>query len=221
VGIVTEQISVVRVAVIAALVAAAVMLGLIGSDVLAWRDQTDKAGIAVAASSPDFGVWEPSTVLPTGVSRWLLGAGDDVTFGKALQRFQLLRTGGGDAFFRQNRRAQLAQAELDLDELASSAKTARARSAARTLHGILLYGQLRTQTDPLTVFRRVTEEFRKAIHADPSNAAAKYDLNAILGVFTPVAIAATQGDLPEKGSSTGSHTGAGGTAGNVTGGGGF
>jgi hypothetical protein len=45
----------------------------------------------------------------------------------------------------------------------------------------------------------VTEEFRKAIHADPSNAAASYDLNAILGVFTPVAIAATQGDLPEKG----------------------
>ena len=217
----SRPISVVRVAVIAGLVAVAVVLGLIGSDVLAWRDQTDKAGIAVAASSPDFGVWEPSTVLPTGVSRWLLGAGDDVTFGKALQRFQLLRTGGGDAFFRQNRRAQLAQAELDLDELASSAKTARARSVARTLHGILLYGQLRTQTDPLTVFRRVTEEFRKAIHADPSNAAAKYDLNAILGVFTPVAIAATQGDLPEKGSSTGSHTGAGGTAGNVTGGGGF
>jgi hypothetical protein len=216
-----NQISVVRVAVIAALVAAAVALALIGRDVLAWRDQTDKAAIAVAASSPDLGVWQPSTLLPTGASRWLLGAGDDVEFGKALQRFQLLRTGGGDAFFRQNRRAQLAQAELDLDELASTAKSAQARSVARTLHGILLYGQLRTQTDPLTVFRRVTEEFRKAIHADPSNAAAKYDLNAILGVFTPVAIAATQGDLPEKGSSTGSHTGAGGTAGNVTGGGGF
>jgi hypothetical protein len=218
---VNGQISVVRVAVIAALVAAAVALGLIGRDVLAWRNQTNKAAIAVAVSSSDFGVWQPSTLLPTSVSRWLLGAGDDVEFGKALQRFQLLRTGGADARFRQNRRAQLAQAELDLDELASTAKSARARSVARTLHGILLYGQLRTQTDPLTVFRRVTEQFREAIHADPSNAAAKYDLNAILGVFTPVAIAATQGDLPEKGSSTGSHTGAGGTAGNVTGGGGF
>ena len=215
------QVSVVRVAVIAGLVAAAVGLGLIGRDVLAWREQTDKAAIAVAASSPDFGVWQPSTWLPTGVSRWLLASGDDVELGRSLQRFQLLRTGGGNAFFRQNRRAELAQAELDLDQLASSAKSARARSVARTLHGILLYGQLRQQTDPLTVFRRVTEEFRKAIRADPSNAAAKYDLNAILGVFTPVAIAATQGDLPEKGSQTGSHTGAGGTAGNVTGGGGF
>jgi hypothetical protein len=189
--------------------------------VLAWRDQTDKAAIAVAASSPDFGVWQPSTLLPTGVSRWLLAAGDDVALGHALQRFQLLRTGGGDGFFRQNRRAELAQAELDLDELASTAKSARARSVARTLHGILLYGQLRQQTDPLTVFRRVTEEFRKAIHADPSNAAAKYDLNAILGVFTPVVLAATQGDVPEKGAQSGSHTGAGGTAGNITGGGGF
>jgi hypothetical protein len=217
---VKRQISVVRVAVIAALVAIAVVLALIGRDVLAWRDQTDKAAIAVAASSSDFGVWQPSTVLPTDVSSWLLGAGDDVRFGKALQRFQLLRTGGGDSF-RQNRRAELAQAELELDQLAASAKTARARSIARTLHGILLYGQLRQQTDPLTLFRRVTEEFRKAIHADPSNAPAKYDLNAILGVFTPIAIAATQGDLPEKGATTGSHTGAGGSAGNVTGGGGF
>jgi hypothetical protein len=217
----TNQISVVRVAVIAGLVAVAVALALIGRDVLAWRDQTDKAGIAVAASSADFGVWEPSTVLPTGVSRWLLGASDDVHFGRALQRFQLLRTGGGNAFFRQNRRAELAQAELDLDQIAATAKTARTRSLARTLHGILLYGQLRTQTDPLTVFRRVSEEFRKAIHADPSNAAAKYDLNAILGVFTPIAVAASQGDVPEKGASPGSHTGAGGSAGNVTGGGGF
>ena len=217
----TAEISVVRVAVIAALVAAAVMLALVGRDALTWRDQTDKAGIAVAASSPDLSVWEPSTVLPTGVSRWLLGAGDDVSFGRALQRFQLLRTGGGDSFFRRNRRAELAQAELDLDQLAATAKTARARSLARTLHGILLYGQLRTQTDPLTLFQRVTEEFRKAIHADPSNAAAKYDLNAILGVFTPVAIAATQGDIPEKGAQSGSHTGAGGSAGNITGGGGF
>ena len=215
------QVSVVRIAVIAGLVAAAVGLGLIGRDVLAWRDQTDKAAIAVAASSPDFGVWQPSTWLPTGVSRWLLAAGDDVELGRSLQRFQLLRTGGGNAFFRQNRRAELAQAELDLDQLASSAKSARARSVARTLHGILLYGQLRQQTDPLTVFRRVTEEFRKAIHADPSNAAAKYDLNAILGVFTPVVIAATQGDVPEKGAQSGSHTGAGGSAGNITGGGGF
>jgi hypothetical protein len=221
VGSLNGQISISRVAAIAALVGVAVVLALIGRDVLAWRDQTDKAGIAVAASSSDFGVWQPSTVFPTAVSRWLLGAGDDVRFGMALQRFQLLRTGGGDTFFRQNRRAELAQAELQLDQQAATAKTARARSIARTLHGILLYGQLRQQTDPLTVFRRVTEEFRKAIEADPSNAAAKYDLNAILGVFTPLAIAATQGDLPEKGASTGSHTGAGGSAGNVTGGGGF
>jgi hypothetical protein len=214
-------ISVNRVAAIAALVAGAVVLGLIGRDVLAWGDQTDKAAIAVAASSSDFGVWEPSTWLPTGVSSWLLGAGDDVELGKSLQRFQLLRTGGGAAFFQQNRRAELAQAELDLEQLSATGKSARARSLARTLHGILIYGQLRTQTDPLTLFRRVTEEFRKAIHEDPTNAAAKYDLNAVLSLLTPVVTGVAPGELPEKGAESGSHTGAGGSAGNITGGGGF
>jgi hypothetical protein len=218
---VSGQISVNRVAAIAALVAAAVLLALIGRNVVAWGSTRDRAAVAVAASSSDFGVWEPSTWLPTGVSRWLLDAGDDVELGKALQRFQLLRTGGGEAFFRQNRRAELAETELELEQLAATAKSAQARSLARTLHAILIYGQLRTQTDPLTLFRRVTEELRKAIHEDPTNAAAKYDLNAILSLLTPTLIGATQGDVPEKGAETGSHTGAGGSAGNITGGGGF
>jgi hypothetical protein len=217
----TQEISVNRLAAIAALVAAAVVLGLIGRDVVAWGGTSNQAAIAVAASSSDFGVWEPSTWLPIGVSRWLLGSGDDVELGRALQRFQLLRTGGGEAFFQRNRRAELAETELELEQLAANARSARARSLARTLHGILISCQVRTQTDPLTLFRRVTEEFRKAIHEDPTNAAAKYDLNAILSLLTPSLFNVTQGDLPEKGSQTGSHTGAGGSAGNITGGGGF
>jgi hypothetical protein len=216
-----NQISVNRVAAIAALGAAAVVLALIARDLLAWDGTRDQAAIAVASSSPDLGVWEPSTLLPIGVSRWLLDSRDDVQLGKALQRFQLLRTGGGEAFFDQGRRAELAETELDLEQLAANAKSARARSLARTLHAILIYGQLRTQTDPLTLFRRVTEELRKAIHDDPTNAAAKYDLNAILSLLTPTLIGVTQGDLPEKGAQTGSHTGAGGSAGNITGEGGF
>jgi hypothetical protein len=215
------QISVNRVVVIAALVLTAILLALIGRDVLAWGGTRDRAAIAVAASSSDFGVWEPSTWMPLGVSRWLLDAGDDVELGRAIQRFQLLRTGGVGAFFQQNRRAQLAETELELEQLAANAKNARGRSLARTLHAILIYGQLRQQTDPLTLFRRVTEELRNAIHDDPTNAAAKYDLNAILSLLTPSLVGLTQGDLPEKGSQTGSHTGAGGSAGNITGGGGF
>jgi uncharacterized membrane protein YgcG len=211
-----------RVAGAVALLALAVVLTLLAVDVLGWRGQNDRAAVGVAAASPDLGIWQPSTIFPVAWSQSLLGTEDDVRLGQAIQRFQLVRAGGPDAFAQNNRRAAVAEAELELDRLATAAETARARSQARTLHAILLYSQLRDQTaDPLIPLLRMSDELRKAVRTDPGNAAAKYDLEAILNVVAPLGAAAAQADLPEKGANKGSRVGGGGSGGSVSSGGGF
>jgi uncharacterized membrane protein YgcG len=211
-----------RIAAAVALVGVAVVLVLLATDALAWRGQNDRASVGVAAASSDLGIWEPSTVFPVGWSRWLLGTKDDVQLGRAIQRFRLVRVGAPNAFAQNNRRAAIAEAELELDRLAATAETRRGRSQARTLHAILLYSQLREQSvDPLIPLLRMSDELRKAVRTDPGNAAAKYDLEAILNVVAPLAAAASRGDIPEKGAKSGSRVGGGGAGGSVSSGGGF
>ena len=221
-GALNEALLTRRIVAAVVLVAAAVVLLLTAADVLAWRGQNDRGAVAVAASSGDLSVWEPKTVLPTAVSRFLLGTGDDVALGRALQRFQQLRAHVDFSGSALNRRATLAEAELDLDHIAASAATPAARSQARTLHALLLFEQLRQQTgDPLSVLQRTAGELEKAVQADPTNAAAKYDLEALLSIIHPLAIAATPGELPEKGSRRGSRVGGGGSGGTINEGSGF
>lgn len=210
-----------RIALAAVLLVLAAFLALTARDVLAWRGQTDRAAAAVAATSPDLSVWRPRTWLPVGVSQFLLGAGDDVALGRAIQRFQLLRAHNSVAV-RGSRRAEIAEAELDLDRLAAGAAKGAARSQARTLHALLLFDELRQQTaNPLTVLQRTAEELQKAVREDPTNAAAKYDLEALLSIIHPLGIPAIPGELPEKGGKTGSRVGGGGSGGTINQGSGF
>ena len=48
--------------------AAAVLLVLAAVDVLAWRGQTQRAGVALDERSNDPHIWRPGTILPTGLS---------------------------------------------------------------------------------------------------------------------------------------------------------
>jgi hypothetical protein len=73
----------------AALVAVAVLLTLTGFDVLRWRGQFEHGQVALEARSADPTVWEPETVLPHGVSKWVLGAGEQVSYARAVQQYEL------------------------------------------------------------------------------------------------------------------------------------
>ena len=75
-----------------------VLLLLTGFDVLRWRGQLERGQVALAARSADPAVWEPETVLPTGVSRVALGAGEGVTYAKAVQQYELARRSRGPGF---------------------------------------------------------------------------------------------------------------------------
>ena len=89
--VVTTRAIVIRTSVAAFLACVGIVSAFAARDVLAWRGQTAHADVAIASFSPDLSVWRPHTWLPAGASEWLVGAGDDVAFGQALQHFQVFR----------------------------------------------------------------------------------------------------------------------------------
>src|SRR3954452_15514114 len=198
----------------------AAVLALAGRDVLAWRGQTHKAEIAVERFSSDLAVWQPDTWLPVGVSQALLGTGDDVTFGRALQRFQVLRR-DGEQSLGANNGIDLANVELTLDQIARSHDRAEVRGRAQQLHAILLLHQLLLQgLDAKTVLERSIPDVQRAVRIDPSNATAKYDLEALLYLYRPI----SNGEavpLVRHRSNRGQDSGGGGSPGATQAAGGF
>jgi hypothetical protein len=216
----------------ALLVGIAVVSALAARDVLAWRGQTAHADVAVASFSPDFGVWRPHTWLPASASEWLIGAGDDVEFGQALQHFQIFRgpqqwglfvVGGGgtpEPSVFAHRTLELAQLEFTFDQLARSSRSFELRSRARQLHGILLFQHLILQAgDAKATLERTISDFTEAVRLDPGNATAKYDLEGLLYLYSPL----SQGEPPPllKRKGNGPDSGGGGSPGSSQGAGGF
>jgi hypothetical protein len=229
--IVTRRSIVIRAAAAAVLACIGIVSALAARDVLAWRGQTAHADVAVASFSPDLGVWRPRTWLPAAVSEWLVGAGDDVAFGQALQHFQVFRGHRQWGLFVANgvnddptvfahRTLELAQLEFTFDQLARSSPSAELRSRARQLHGILLFQHLILQGgDAKTTLERTIADFTEAVRLDPANPTAKYDLEGLLYLYKPLSNGEPPPLLKRKG--TGPDSGGGGSPGSSPGAGGF
>jgi hypothetical protein len=221
-GSVKGRSQVLRAGAAAALLACAVVLALAGIDVLRWRLIDARARVGLAIGSHDRRIFEPATLLPVGVSRWLVAAGDDVEFGQALQRWSVVKF---QAFKGPAAQADVGRAELALERLSSShALSKRARGDAISLHAILLFEELGAQASTnnvQTAIDRGAEEFRRAIRVDPSNPYAKYDLEVMLRAPPPGSLFSPRpGTPPLKGSSKGVRGGAG-AGGTISSGGGF
>jgi hypothetical protein len=230
--IVSGRPVVIRAVIVSFLVCIGIVSALAARDVLAWRGQTAHADVAIAAHSPDLGVWRPHTWLPAGVSQWLAGMGDDVEFGQTLQHFQVFRGDQQWGLFVANganddpnkfarRTLELAALEFKFDQLARSSRSAALRSRARQLHGILLFQHLILQGgDAKTTLERTIADFTEAVRLDPENATAKYDLEGLLYLYKPL----SNGEPPplkNRQSNTGSNAGGGGSPGAGGGAGGF
>ncbi len=106
--------------------------------------------------------WDADTLLPVGVSRGILGLGDDVTFRNAVQRFWLSKPRDplrefGDVTRRSG-------AERELARLGENDPSAERRAVALTMRGALLLEEARNTTTQRQVFvRRAIEQFRKAV----------------------------------------------------------
>jgi hypothetical protein len=229
--VVSRRSIVIRAAAAALLACIGVLSALAARDVLAWRGQTAHADVAVASFSPDLGAWRPHTWLPAGASQWLVGAGDEVEFGRALQRFQVFRGRQQSGLFAINgvnsdytklarRTLELAKLEFTFDQIAHSSRRADVRSRAQQLHAILLFQHLVLQgSEAKSTLARTIVDMQKAVRSDPTNATAKYDLEGLLYLYNPL----SNGDPPElvRRKSNGPDSGAGGSPGASQNAGGF
>lgn len=224
------------------LVGLAVVLALTARDVLAWRGQTARANVAVARFSSDPRVWEPHTWLPGVVSRTLLGTGDDVRFGRALQRLQVLRAESDcppgtstNPVFKLNQinpcgnfdppRVELANLELVFENIARSAPDRSVRSRAQELYTLVLFQQLLLQgangTNVVDALTQSIEGLQRAVKIDPRNAEAAYDVEALLDLYRPIAVEEAS-QLPYHRGKRGDTGAAGGSPGaSAAGAGGF
>ena len=164
-------------------VAAAVGLTALGlvcvvlaADVRGWKTSLP-AGDAIYAASPSQASWSPDTRVG-GMAADMLGVSDDVADRRALQRYAAvahLSLRLDNALAVQSARAQAQDA---LTRVAADSDGARAGQAL-TLLGVLTFGNTATgaQQDQVDA---ATSDFADAIRADPSNGAAKFDLELLL-----------------------------------------
>ena len=188
----------------------AILLALLAADVRAWGDAV-ASGDTLYSASPSTASWRPTTRLPTGLSEWLVGAGDDVAARRALQRYRATantRTRLDNAV---EVAAARAATERALAAVARSGDPATA-AQARTLLGILAFGDFARGGETASQAEAAISDFDSAVRIDPGNETAKYDLELALSALAARGVRVE----PGSGSGTGS-TGRRGARGGVPG----
>ena len=164
---------------VVALLLAAILGVTLAVDLLRAENRVDLADAAFTSGVNQKVTWDAETLLPVGVSRGILGLGDDVTFRNAVQRFWLSKPRDplrefGDVTRRSG-------AERELARLGETDTSAERRAVLLTMRGALLLEEARNTTTQRQVFvRRAIEQFRRAVVLDPSNADAVYNLELAL-----------------------------------------
>jgi hypothetical protein len=183
----------------------AVLAAMLAADLRAWPLALDR-GDAVYAAAPAQAAWTPSTHLG-GLAASLLGVADDVAFRQGLGLYQQVV---GQQEFQNNQlgiEALRAQAEHAFADPAASSDASLA-SRARTLLGILAFGAA-AQGGGVSQTDAAISDFTDAVTVDPSNTAAKFDLELLLrlaaagGIRTNVGPTSGFGRTGERGASGG------------------
>jgi hypothetical protein len=162
---------------VVALVAGAAVLVAFAADALRWDRAMRDDDVAYAAGAD--ATWAPSTLLPAGVSRSVLGLGDDVEFRGAVDQFWKSEPRAPlQAFTDVTRRTS---AERRIARLQEREDSPSRRSVLATLRGAFLVEEARNSPVQRHVFlRRAIEQFERAARLDPGNADALFDLELAL-----------------------------------------
>lgn len=159
--------------------AAAVFLLVLAADVRSWESKlaADDARFHAYPASED--LWRTSTILPEGISRELLGTGDDVRYRHAANAFFLARP---------NRKghqlpeldAARGEAQLILARLFSDDADARRRSHVGNFYGALSLSVLQHQDleQRVSTLEAAVAMLQEALRLDPSNEEAKFNLES-------------------------------------------
>jgi hypothetical protein len=172
--------------------AVAAVLAALAVDILRVDRQIATADVHFTTRLDRQTSWTPKTILPSGVSRSVLGFGDDLSYRHAVQRFWLSEPRAPLLQFADVTRR--AGAERELAELAEGSGSAEQRSLLVTMRGGLLLEEARSTPSQREVFvRRAIEQFQLAITLDASNDDAVHDLELSLKLLRQTG----QGDAGE------------------------
>jgi hypothetical protein len=190
-----------KIACAAVLAAVAVLAALLAGDVRSVPTAVTQ-GDATYGVTPHRATWTPSTRLG-GTATSLLGVGDDLAFRRALRLYRIVQS-------TPNR----LDTAVELQTLRSQAETALAASArgphasqAETLLGALAFGESAGGAGSNAADAAIAD-FSNAVRADPTNTAAKFDLELMLRLT--VAQGSRSGSGPGGSFGRGGRRGAGG-----------
>jgi hypothetical protein len=165
----------------------AIALALLAVDVRAWQATVKRDDIRFRALPAHRGLWKPQTILPGDPASLLIGTGNTMSYRRALQYFWFSRIGSNPEV-RQDTPALRASAQQRMQSLVTSAPTAKQRSAAANLLGVLVVTTPSTGQDASAVAQVLTlaaRYFQQAIAIDPGNFDAKQNLELVLRLQRP------------------------------------
>jgi hypothetical protein len=164
------------------LVVVAALAFLVAHDLRAWQSSVQE-GDARYAATPASARWEPDTFLPLDLSETVLGAGDDVAARRAIRLFRTADAARGGLDTALERQGTRARAELALADVARDGAAAVA-SQASDLLGVLAFGDFAAGGGrDADQAGRAVSAFTDAVRLDPSNQAAKVNLELVLRLF--------------------------------------
>jgi hypothetical protein len=167
--------------------ATAIVVALLAADVSGWRSIIARDDIRFRALPAHRHLWHPATILPGDPAAFLLGTDSTVSYRHALQYFWFSRI-GSNPDVRQDTPTLRANAQNQLLSIVTSALSARQRSTAANLLGVLVV------TTPsiggsgggtTAVLTRAAEYFQQSIALDAGNADAKENLELVLRIQRP------------------------------------
>jgi hypothetical protein len=192
-----------RLVLAAAALAVAALFALLAADVRTWREtlRADDLGFRLDAG-PAPG-WDTETLLPSGLSRRLLGVDDDRALRRAMAAFRAAHR-ARDSFVRRHARGE---AEAALAGAAADGGAPWQASQASDLLGVLAFADATTGRRRAAPVERSLAAFQNAVRLDPANGAAKYNLELLLRLLE--ARGERTGPNPAPGPRGGGQRGAG------------
>jgi len=198
----------------AVLLALAVGVALFASDLRAWPT-TFRNDDALLASAPEAATWPPSTHLGS-LAENVLGVSDDVAARRAIDEY--VRVVHLPVRLDNAQQIALARGRAEQDLAAVARKSDGPRAAqAETLLGVLVFGDVAPSLDPFEQnnsfdpdqAQASVPDFQDAVRADPTNSAAKYDLELALRALLAAGVRIGAGQQTGAGSTGQRGAGAG------------
>lgn len=165
----------------------AALLVLFAFDARAWQSSVRRDDMRFRALPDHDGLWKPTTILPGDPAGAVLNTSDTVEWRRALQSFWYTHVGSNPRST-EDLPVLRARTQQKLVTLMSSARTAAERSSAANLLGVLTITTpvSTASADAITlILKQSISFFQQAIALDPTDTAAKQNLELVLRVTRP------------------------------------